>query len=241
MDSFKEFYERLEMLKAAEQPEETVVTDEYGNKKIRYEEELTVDLSYSGVTPEYFEKVDNASSWLISFYNRHVAITSVHNALYDNTLLYKRRTYDDLKLCLMIDVIRCYQGLNHSTSLNSKEGLGLLILLIKMFKPSYILTYEGLPAIPESIINLDSLVPYVCACSDEINIPSDKSIISTLLQQVKPKEDKLYREIIYRFCEAISEADGEISISEREWLMCILHLDDDDISNDIKINSIFNR
>lgn len=241
MDSFKEFFERLEMLKVAEQPERIVTADDYGNDEITYEDEITVDLSESGVTPEYFDKVDNASSWLISFYNRYVATTLVHNTLYDNTLLYKRRTYDDLKLCLMIDVIRCYQGLDHPTSLNSKEGLGLLILLIKMYKPSYVLTYEGLSAIPESIINLDSLVPYVGACSDEINISSDKSIISTLLQLVKPKEDKLFREIFYRFCEAISEADGNISISEREWLMCILHLDDDDITNDINIDSIFNR
>lgn len=241
MDTFKDFFERLEILKVAEQSEDILNSDTTESPEFILDEDITVDLSRNGVSQEYFDKVDNASTCLVAFYERHIATTLVHNALYDIVMLYKRRTYDDLKLCLMIDVIRCYIGLEHPTSLNSKEGLGLLMLLVKMYKPNYMLTYEGLSTIPESVINLDSLVPFIGACSDEINIKTEKSIISTLLQQSKKNEDKLYRELLYRFCEAISEADGKISISEREWLMSILNLDDDDITNDINIDSIFTR
>lgn len=204
-------------------------------------DDITVDISYSGVTPEYFEKVDNASNWLMQFYEHKVATTPVHNALYDQALLYKRRTYDDLKLCLLIDVLRCYDGLNHPTSLNSRERLGLLLLLVKMYKPNMILTYEDLTAVPDTIINMDALITYASGCSDEINFPKDTIIISSLLQQADKKADMLYRTLMYRFCEAISEADGVISRSEKEWLMTILRLDDDDVSNDIVIDSIFTR
>lgn len=204
-------------------------------------DDMTVDISYSGVTPEYFEKVDNASSWLLQFYEHKVATSPVYNALYDQALLHKKRTYDDLKLCLLIDVLRCYDGLNHPTSLNSREGLGLLLLLVKMYKPNMILTFEDLKAVPDSIINMDALITYASSCSDEINFPKDSIIISSLLQQADKKSDTLYRTLLYRFCEAISEADGVISRSEKEWLMTILRLDDDDVSNDIVIDSIFTR
>lgn len=232
MDSFKAFFEQLELLSTEVQVK--TESDESINN-----DEITVDISFNGTTCDYFKKIDMTSSLLISFYERYIATTAVHNALYNNVMLYKRRTFDDLKLCLMIDVIRCYDGLNHSTSLITKEGLGLLLILVKIYIPGVILNFEDLSAVPESIINLDGLIPYISACSDEIGIPSDQSIISTLLQQVSPKSDKLFRGLFYRFCEAIAEADGEISISEKEWLMAILHLDDDDVSNDINIDSIF--
>lgn len=41
----------------------------------------------------------------------------------------------------------------------------------------------------------------------------------------------LYRKVIYRFCEAISEVDGTVSRSEDEFLKAILRLDDDPDNN----------
>ena len=73
------------------------------------------------------------------------------------------------------------------------------------------------------------------ACSDEIDISKDESVISILLQQVHPKADKTYRQCLYYLFEAVSNVDGVISKSETEYLMGLLHLDDDDISNDIAV------
>lgn len=239
MDSFKAFFERLEEQLAPKVDDEIVVE---GDGSVRHlSEEFTVDLTRSGATKEFFERVDVAATMLMTFYDRHVATTAVHNALYDRALLYKRRTYDDLKLCMMIDVLRCYDGLGHTTSLNTKEGLALLVLLVKMYRPDFMMSYQTLDRIPESIINLDALVSYISLCSEEINFPADTIIISELLQQARPSADIVYRTVLYKYCEAISEADGVISLSEREWLMSILRLDDDDITNDINIDSIFSK
>lgn len=241
MDSFKSFFERLEELRQLQT--ELMVSREGDNDETPvYSNELFVDLTKSSVTVEYFEKVETIASLLVSFFDNSIATTAVHNALYNKTLLYKRRTYDDLKLCMMIDVLRCYDGLNHNTSLSTKEGMALLMLLVKVYQPEYMMTYQNLSQVPESIINLDALVPYIAQCSDEINISQDKMIISELLQDAgSTKNDVLYRTALYRFCEAISEADGVITQSEKEWLMSVLRLDDDDLSNDINIESIFTR
>jgi hypothetical protein len=142
---------------------------------------------------------------------------------------------------LMIDVVRAYEGLNHSTRLNCPEGIALLLLLVKFFRPDYFISYQGLKAIPTDIINLDGLVPYISNCSDQIDIPMEDSVISVLLQDVHPKADKTYRIAMYALFEAISEVDGVISLSEREYLMSLLRLDDDDMTNDIVIDSIFTR
>lgn len=241
MDSFKEFFERLSLLGGQKATSGETIIFGSTDDEMTSSDEIYVDLSCNGVTSEYFDKVETSASLLYAFYETHIANTPVHNALYENALLYKRRTYDDLKLCLLIDVVRCYEGLNHSTSLNSKEGLSLLVLLTKAYMPDFLLTFEGLSSIPERVINLDSLVPYISQCSDEINFARGTSVVSELLQKARPNSDELYREILYRFCENISEVDGEISLSEKEWLMTLLRLDDDDISNDINIDSIFTR
>lgn len=234
MDCFTEFYERLEALTVIPEPE----VDEEG--KVIMEEDLTSDLSF-GIEERYFDKIDHASSTILSFYERYIADTKMHIALHEHVNTRRRKNYDDLKLMLMVDVVRAYEGLNHSTRLNCPEGIALLMILIKFFRPDYFLSYDGLKYIPSQIINLDGIVPYISACSDEIDIPTDESIVSLLLQEVHPKADRTYRSAMYVLYEAISEVDGVLSQSEQEYLMSLLRLDDDDISNDIEIDSIFNR
>jgi len=233
MECFTEFYELLENLT---QPTVIEEDDELGT----IDDDFKSDLS-TGIDEKYFDKIDQASSMILSFYERYIADTRMHVALHERVNTRRRKDYNDLKLMLMIDVIRAYEGLNHSTRLNCPEGIALLLLLVKFFRPDYFISYLGLKAIPTDIINLDGLVPYISNCSDQIDIPMEESVISVLLQDVHPKADKTYRIAMYALFEAISEVDGVISRSEREYLMTLLRLDDDDVTNDIVIDSIFTR
>lgn len=233
MECFTEFYELLENLT---QPTVIEEDDELGT----IDDDFKSDLS-TGIDEKYFDKIDQASSMILSFYERYIADTRMHVALHERVNTRRRKDYNDLKLMLMIDVIRAYEGLNHSTRLNCPEGIALLLLLVKFFRPDYFISYLGLKAIPTDIINLDGLVPYISNCSDQIDIPMEESVISVLLQDVHPKTDKTYRIAMYALFEAISEVDGVISRSEREYLMTLLRLDDDDVTNDIVIDSIFTR
>lgn len=233
MECFTEFYELLESLT---QP--LVIEEEDGLETI--DKDFKIDLS-TGIDEKYFDKIDQASSMILSFYERYIADTRMHVALHELVNTRRRKDYNDLKLMLMIDVVRAYEGLNHSTRLNCPEGIALLLLLVKFFRPDYFISYQGLKAIPTDIINLDGLVPYISNCSDQIDIPMEDSVISVLLQDVHPKADKTYRIAMYALFEAISEVDGVISLSEREYLMSLLRLDDDDVTNDIVIDSIFTR
>ena len=233
MDCFNEFYERLDALT------QLPVLDE-DDALLASEDEIVLDLS-NGIDAAYFEKIDHATSTVLTFYEKYVADTKMHQVLHDRINTRRRKNYDDLKLMLLVDVIRAYDGLNHSTSLNSPEGLALLLLLVKFFRPDYFISYDGLKSIPTDIINLDGLVPYISNCSDQIDIPMDESVISLLLLEAHPKADRTYRICLYSLYEAIAEVDGVISLSEREYLMTLLRLDDDDVSNDIDIDSIFNR
>ena len=233
MDCFNEFYERLEALT---QPPVVEDDDELEIIDDSFKSDLSV-----GIDEKYFDKIDQASSMILSFYERYIADTRMHVALHERVNTRRRKNYDDLKLMLMVDVIRAYEGLNHSTRLNCPEGIALLMLLVKFFRPDYFISYQGLKEIPEDIINLDGLVPYISDCSEQIDIPLEESVISNLLQDAHPNADKTYRSAMYRLFEAISEVDGVISLSEREYLMTLLRLDDDDVTNDINIDSIFTR
>lgn len=235
MDCFTDYYEQLERLTAIPEPE----VDEYGNP-IPVENDMT-DLS-AEIDESYFNKIDHASSSIQFFYDRYIADNKMHQALHSYVNTRRRKNYDDLKLMLMIDIVRGYEGLNHSTRLNSPEGIALLLVLVKIYRRDYIITYETLNEIPEIILILDGLIPYIANCADQINdIPSENSIISTLLLEAHPKNDRTYRICLYYFFEAVAEADGFISNSEREFLLTLLRLDDNDVTNDIVIESLFNR
>ena len=231
MDCFIDFYERLESF--MQPPIIEVEDDEKGSF-----EPLTSDLS-PNIDERYFENVDYATSSIVSFYEDYISDTRMHVALQSRMNTRRRKNYDDLKLMLMIDIERAYEGLHHPTRLNSPEGLALFLLLVKMFRPDFFVTYEGLKAIPEDIINLDGLVPYISNCSAQIDIPEKESVISILLQEVRPKADRFYRVYLYRLFEAVAQVDGIITEEEQNYLKKLLRLDDDDVSNDIDIESVF--
>ena len=202
---------------------------------------VTVDLTGSGVTPEYFNKLDERGNALLDFIQESVAKQDVRAALQGIVSIEGYQDDEDLMLCFLMDLVHCFEGLDHRTSLSTCEGLALLNVMAKVYRPDYYMSFQELAEIPQFIINLDGMVSYIDGCIEETEIMKNQSIVSVLLQIVNPEADKEYRILLYKLCEAISEADGVISISEREFLMNVLRLDDDDVSNDIITDSIFNR
>ena len=204
-------------------------------------DEVTVDLTNSGITREYYAKIDERSDAILDFFQNKIANQEVRNALKEITTIEGYRDDDDLMLCLLMDIVHCFDGLDHPTSLSTCEGIALLNVMEKVYRPDYYMSFEELSVVPSFIINLDAMVTYIVACIEATDIMKSQSIISVLLQKVNPEADKEYRILLYRFCEAISEVDGVISILEREFLMNILRLDDNDVTTDIHTDSIFTR
>lgn len=203
--------------------------------------DTTVDLTGNGITPEYYAKIDERSDDILNFFQHKIANQTARKALNEIISIEGYSHYEDLMLCLLMDIVHCYDGLNHPTSLNTCEGIALLNIIGKIYRPDYYMSFAELSEIPKFIIDLDAMVTEIIKCIEATYILKSQSIISVVLQKVNPKEDKEYRILLYRFCEAISEVDGVISISESEFLMNILRLDDNDVSTDICTDSIFTK
>ena len=236
MDSFHQYYATVDRLSKMEREAEkgTGLYDPYSNKDVFH-----VDLSCLCITPSYFDSIEIVTTNLLRFYEKHLVDIAIQTKLHSLINTHRRKDYEDVRLCLLIDVVRCYDGLNHPTSFNSPEGLALLILLSKIFKPSLCVAYSMLNNFPSSAMDLDGLVPLVFDCSEELAIPRSKCVISEILQDVDSALDKQYRILLYHFCEVVSQIDGVISEVEKEYLMFLLRLDDEDLSNDIITDSIF--
>lgn len=204
-------------------------------------DDVPVDLTRSGVTPEYYAKIDERSDDMLDFFQKKIANQAVREALNGMVTIEGYRDDDDLMLCLLMDIVHCFDALGHPTSLDTCEGIALLNMMEKVYRPDYYMSFEELSEVPGFIINLDAMVTYIVSCIEATDIMKSQSIVSALLQQVDPDADKEYRILLYRFCEAISEVDGVISVLEREFLMNILRLDDNDVTTDIHTDSIFTR
>ena len=197
---------------------------------------FSINLLSEGVTEQYYDKLDFASTMLFSFYEKHLknklVLNSVQGLLYTKNL----EDYAGVRLCLLIDVFRCYVELGHTTRLNSPEGVALLMVLVKFLVPDFTMAYQDLKSIPSEIVNLDGLVPYIEVCSREIKIKRGECVVSTILRDISPKNERRYRIILYRFCSAVAGVDGLITESEDDFIKTLLHLDDEDPDNDIVVD-----
>ena len=217
MDKFNELYDQYALYKEKANEEEL---------------DFTTDLLRYGITEDYYHKVEKATELMNRFYDTKLANSTIRSAVE-----YRLNDYhaENLKFCLLIDVSRCYDGLNHPTTFTTPEGIALLMLLDKIIGNKDIMSYRQLEAVSPATLSLIDLVPYICECSEQLG--SRYSLfLSGIFEKKAPAVDSLYRRLMYKFCKAIAEVDGEISVSEEEWLREIALLNDDDSNNDIDIS-----
>ena len=217
MDKFSDLYDQYALYKEKVQEDDS---------------EFTTDLLRYGITADYFHKVEKATEMMNKFYETKLANSTIRSAVE-----YRLNDYhaENLKFCLLIDVLRCYDGLNHPTTFTTPEGIALMILLDKIIGNKDIMTYSQLEAVSPSTLSLIDLVPYISECSEQIG--SRYSLfLSSIFEKKAPAVDRLYRRLMYNLCKTIAEVDGDISFSEEEWLREIALLNDDDPDNDIDIS-----
>jgi hypothetical protein len=142
--------------------------------------------------------------------------------------------YENLKICLLIDVIRSYEGLGHATSFNTPEGIALMILLDKMIGNKEIVTYRQLAKVSTATLSLIDIIPSLSECSESLG-DRYSLYIASLLNKKSPEAMKIYRKLIYHLCKTIAEVDGQISEVEEDWLKEIALLNDNDLNNDIDV------
>ena len=219
MDAFKLLHEQYTLLR---------------NKLNEEPDGFSYDLLQNGITEEYYNKVEQATSLLCRFYETKLVPLNLHNSL---AYRLNDNHYENLKICMLIDVERSFEGLGHSTSFNTSEGIALMLLLDKMIGNKEIVTYGDLAKVSTATISLIDIIPALCGCSESLG-DRYSLYIAGLLNKKSPEIEKTYRRLIYHLCKTVAEVDGEISLSEEEWFREIALLNDDDPNNDIDIEGL---
>lgn len=195
---------------------------------------FATNLLQYGIQEDYYNQVDKATGVLMDFYYKYLTSEDIWK-LIDEKLKDDRE--DNVKFCLLVDVFRCYDGLDHPTSFTTPEGIALMLLLGKALGIGEIKSYDQLSSVSSTTLSLIDLIPYIGEFSDELGDRYSLSI-SPILQNISSKIDRLYRLLLYNLCKKIAEVDNEISISEKEWLNEIALLNDNDPSNDIDVSNL---
>lgn len=196
--------------------------------------DTAVDLSQNGVTESYFGNVSDAAQAITDFYKEYLSLPDISKQI---STKYSFDSESDVKLALIIDVLRCYDGLGHSTSFNTPEGIAIMIFLGKIYEVERIYSFKDLSDIDFGTVSLIDIIPYIDKCSQEIG-NTNTLLISSVLESTDPDADILYRQLLYKLCKSIASVDGNLAIEEKEWLEEIARLDDDDLTNDIDVNDI---
>lgn len=211
--------------------------DQYSLYKEKVEEDdsdFTTNLLQYGITEDYFLKVSRAVELLIRFYETKLSSTTIRNAV---AYRLNHNHTDNVKFCLLIDVLRCYDGFSHPTTFTAPEGVALMMLLDKLIGDSRIMSYEQLNEVDSATLSLIDLVPYLDECSEQLG--SRYSLyLPAIFEKKAPEMERLYRRTLYNLCKTIAEVDSEITAAEEEWLNEIALLNDDDPNNDIDISGL---
>lgn len=196
--------------------------------------DFTTNLLQYDITQDYFLKVSKAVELLFRFYETKLSNTTIRNAVASRI---NHNHADSVKFCLLIDVLRCYDGLCHPTTFTTPEGIALMVLLDKIIGENKIMVYDQLSAVDSATLSLINLVPYLSECSEQLG--SRYSLYMPTIFEKKAQEiEQLYRRILYNLCKTIAEVDNEITEAEEDWLNEIALLNDDNPNNDIDISGL---
>ena len=195
---------------------------------------FATDLIQYGITKEYYEEVVKATSLLQNFYDKHLTNDDIRSAICEKL---DDNSVENVKFCMMADVMRCYDGLGHPTSFTTPEGIAFMVLLGKVFGLGEVNSYDELESVNSATLSLIDVIPYISEFSDELG-KKYSLFMSTIFDKKSPDIDRLYRKILYNLCKKITEVDVIMSLSEKEWLNEIALLNDDDPDNDIDISDL---
>lgn len=196
--------------------------------------DFATDLLQYGITQDYYSQVDKAAGLLKNFYEKYLKRVNIEEAINE---FFQSNRAENVKFGLLVDVLRCYDGLDHPTSFTTPEGIALMILLGKVLCVGEIQSFEQLESVNSATLSLIDIIPYISNFSDELG-NRYSLFLSGILEKESTEMDRLYRMLLYNLCKRIAEVDGEISISEKEWLNEIALLNDDDPDNDIDISGL---
>lgn len=214
--------------------------DEYrsleSKSKDKDKDNIKTNLLQYGITQEYYNEVDHAAGLLLNFYCKYLMNDdTIHQAVYKKTLDNKAET---IKFFMLIDVMRCYDGLDHPTSFTTPEGIAFMIFISKILGIGEINTYRQLEGVGPTTIALLDLIPYIDECSHKFG-NRYSLLISEILGELNQEDaDRLYRLLMYNLCKKIAEVDGVITPAEQDWLNEIARLNDDDPNNDIDVSKL---
>lgn len=143
MDKFNQLYEQYAL---------------YKEKVDKEDSDFTINLLQYEIKEEYFLKVSKAVELLHRFYEAKLVNTTIRNAV---SYKVNHNHVDNVIFCLLIDVLRCYDGLNHPTTFTTPEGVALMVLLDKMIGDNRIMDYGQLGNVDSATLSLIDLVPYL--------------------------------------------------------------------------------
>lgn len=195
---------------------------------------IATNLLQYGITEDYYNEVVKATELLCNFYNKYMTNDIIRSAVYERL---NNNQADNVRFCMLADVLRCYEGLNHPSSFTTPEGIALMILLGKIFGFGEVNSYEQLGAVNSVTLSLIDIIPYISEFSDELG-QKYSLFMSTIFEKESPDIDQLYRRLLYTLCKKIAEVDGKLSLSEKDWLNEIALLNDDDPDNDMDIRGL---
>lgn len=215
-----------------------ILYEQYYNLLERIQENSSSDFATNllqyDITQDYYNQVDKAAGLLKNFYDKYLKGSNIEEPINER---FQSRRVENVKFGLLIDVLRCYDGLDHPSSFTTPEGIALMILLGKILCVGEIQSYEQLESVSSATLSLIDIIPYISECSEDLG-NRYSLFMSRMIEKKSPDIDRLYRMLLYNLCKKIAEVDGKISFSEKEWLNEIALLNDDDPNNDIDICDI---
>ena len=215
-----------------------ILYEQYYNLLERIQENSSSDFATNllqyDITQDYYNQVDKAAGLLKNFYDKYLKGSNIEEPINER---FQSRRVENVKFVLLIDVLRCYDGLDHPSSFTTPEGIALMILLGKILCVGEIQSYEQLESVSSATLSLIDIIPYISECSEDLG-NRYSLFMSRMIEKESPDIDRLYRMLLYNLCKKIAEVDGKISFSEKEWLNEIALLNDDDPNNDIDICDI---
>ncbi len=192
-----------------------------------------IPLQQNEITEEYFFQVDEVTEKLVSFFNE---LTEDHDfkniadkkVSFDKTVngVLTIDIFEKIRTLFHIDIVRTYVGLGHPINLKSKEGLGLILVLIKTMHKYDRVQFDHLNIILDEtfIKTSENYMQQVKTVIDSNSVPEGKFIVSWILEKYNADLQRQYLILLYRFASIIAKSDGVVTEYEQKWLSKLLQL-----------------
>ena len=188
-----------------------------GSKEDNNTQVINAVIQKYGISEDYYSEVLTVCEKIVA-YRDSLCLSDSAIEVISNAYDWPDNNHEEhISHLIIIDALRCFEGMGVTVALDTREGLGFMTLIWGLLSGAGLPPYEHLDKYYQMAPMTTDLIQSEKSFADE-NYPHGRLVLPDILKSCDSNFRDKYLVLLYRWASIVAHADGSLTEKEKQWL-----------------------